>query len=498
MKKTINKIIVLALFLSAGTVGCKKQLDINANPNNPSDDVIEAENILPNAMHFTGAATVLGYGWLANWMGYWSASGSFNPSTEESSYGITNTFQEVKWGNVYNVLFDLHLTETKAKAKGQAYYQAVAMILKAHLYQNLVDIYGNIPYSQAFQPTEFPSPAYDDAKSIYDNLQVKLDEAIGIMKTVTASSANKELDIIYKGVNDSWIKLANTIKLRLLIRQTLLNANPTAEIAKIKANGGVLQTGMTAAVDAGYQNDVNKQSPFFGTYGLLPSGEDANTFFRGNEYSVEGFKSRDDPRIGYFFKKAKSPTNPANPYVGTEYGSEPNTAFGGDQTSNIGLALTKSADQAQWFVTSVESMFLQAEAIQRGWDIGGPFAGNAKGAYQAAVRESFTFLGVTNAVAEANSYMTLNADYDAAADKITLIVREKYYSLTGINPLEAWNDYRRLNVPADIPLSVNSARGSRVIPVRLSYPSAEYAVNATSVQAQGTVNTQTSKLFWDK
>jgi hypothetical protein len=49
-----------------------------------------------------------------------------------------------------------------------------------------------------------------------------------------------------------------------------------------------------------------------------------------------------------------------------------------------------------------ESMFLQAEAIQRGWDIGGPFASNPKSAYQAAVTESFKWLGVPNAATEAS------------------------------------------------------------------------------------------------
>jgi hypothetical protein len=82
-------------------------------------------------------------------------------------------------------------------------------------------------------------------------------------------------------------------------------------------------------------------------------------------------------------------------------------------------------------------------------------------------------------------------------ERVNFIVRQKYIALIGINPLEAWNDYRRLGVPSDVPLSVNTARGSRTIPVRLYYPSQELAVNAASVAAQGSVTTQ-SKLFWDK
>jgi hypothetical protein len=120
--------------------GCKKQLDINRNPNQPTEESITAELILPNALHGVGVQTANGYGFLSNWMGYWSASGSFNPSTEESSYGITNTFGEGKWAGTYNVLFDLHKVQEKALTNNQPFYRSVALITTAHLFQNLVDV----------------------------------------------------------------------------------------------------------------------------------------------------------------------------------------------------------------------------------------------------------------------------------------------------------------------------------------------------------------------
>ncbi len=126
-------------------------------------------------------------------MGYWSVSGSYNPSTEELSYNITNTWQEGKWSGIYNTLFDFHKVEEKAAAAGQPFYKAIAMIMKAHLYQNLVDIYGNVIYKEAFQPTVYPTPAYDDGASIYQDLQVKLDSAILIMKVLLFQKMQKLL-----------------------------------------------------------------------------------------------------------------------------------------------------------------------------------------------------------------------------------------------------------------------------------------------------------------
>jgi hypothetical protein len=498
MKRITYKLLLIASVLTVGLMGCKRELDINRNPNTVTESNITPALILPNALHNVGVQTALGYGWLANWIGYWSPSGSYNPNTEESTYNITSSFQEGKWAAIYNALFDLHIVETKAAANNEVFYRAVAMIMKAHLFQNLVDLYGNVPYSQAFKSLEFPSPVYDKAEDIYADLQLKLDTAINLMGTAPVGDAESEVDIVFNGDKTLWTKLANTIKLRMLIRLSEVNANPTAELAKIVAKGGVLQSGETAGANPGYVNDVNKQNPFYATYGLQPSGSQANEYYRANAYIVTVLRSANDARLGRFFKPAASPASATNPYVGTVYGSDPDVNFNGDRTSNIGLGLVGSYDQPQWIVTSVESLFLEAEAIARGW-----LAGDAQAAYEEAVKESFIWLDVPKADSAATAYLTNNpsanwANAGTTADsKAKFIVAQKYIALTGINPLEAWNDYRRLGVPSNIPLSVNPGRGSRTIPVRLIYPAAEFAVNSANVQAQGSITGQT-KLFWDK
>lgn len=498
MKKKTFKIIFFASALTVSLAACKRELDINRNPNTVTESNITPALILPNALHNVGAQTTLAYGWLSNWIGHWSPSGSYNPNTEESTYNITSSFQETKWANVYNALFDLDVIEQKSAANKETFYQGVVMIMKAHLFQNLVDLYGNVPYKQAFRSLEFPSPVYDKAEDIYADLHLKLDTAINLLATAAVGDAEERVDIVFGGDKTLWTKLANTIKLRLLIRLSEVNANPTAELAKIVAKGGVLKSGQTASANPGYLNDEDKQSPFYATYGLTPSGNQANEYFRANNYIVNVLKANNDPRLGLFFKPAATPSNPANPFVGTVYGSDPDVVFNGDRTSNIGLGLVRSFDQDQWIVTSVESLFLEAEAIARGW-----LAGNALTAYDAAVTESFIWLGVPKADSAANAYQINNASANwanagATADsKAKFVVAQKYIALTGINSLEAWNDFRRLGIPANIPLSVNPGRGTRTIPVRLIYPAAEYAVNATNVQAQGTITGQ-SKLFWDK
>jgi hypothetical protein len=305
---------------------------------------------------------------------------------------------------------------------------------------------------------------------------------------------------MFRGNAQKWIRFANTIKLRLLIRQSEVPGfNPAPDLAKIVANGGVLVSAETAAVNPGYENAVGKQNPYYASYGLTPTGTKASESVRANAYLVNIYKSNNDPRLARVYLPAQTPANASDPYVGTVYGAAPNTAFGGAQTSYIGPGLAASASQSQWVTTSVESLFLYAEAVARGW-----FAGDPKVAYQNAVRESFIWLGVPSAVSAANTYMANNAsaNWDNAgtsgAQQARFIVYQKYIALAGINALEAWNDYRRMGVPVNPPISVTPGRLGNGLPVRLPYPIAEYVTNATNVQSQGTINIFSSKIFWDK
>jgi hypothetical protein len=168
-------------------------------------------------------------------------------------------------------------------------------------------------------------------------------------------------------------------------------------------------------------------------------------------------------------------------------------------------------------MTSVESLFLQAEAAQRGLLPGV----DPQTALTAAIRESFISLGLT--AANANTYINGNAgyadvDYTAVADPtignlvnggLYTIIAQKWFALNGIAPFEVWSDYRRTDIvygegvsydqsygPWATQLSTLSGAASS-IPVRLFYPQSEYSFNEANVNTQGTINVFTSKVFWD-
>ena len=137
-------------------------------------------------------------------------------------------------------------------------------------------------------------------------------------------------------------------------------------------------------------------------------------------------------------------------------------------------------------------MFLQAEAAQRGY-----LTSSAQSNYEAAVKANFVYLGSSEA--DATTYLTDQdvANWTQNSDKIALIIKQKWAAMNGTNAIEAWTDYRRLELPADMPISIASTVTTRKIPVRMLYPQREYNTNATNVVAEGTINQFTSRIFWD-
>ncbi|WP_018617048.1 SusD/RagB family nutrient-binding outer membrane lipoprotein [Segetibacter koreensis] len=491
-KKTFSFIIILAITLSSS---CKKDfLDINNDPNRVTENNITSELIFPQAAHATGARLASrDFQFLDTWIGYWGESGDFAIDQTETTYNISFDFGNTLWLNQYNVLFDLYLTKVKALSQGDTVLAGASIILSAKLWQELVDLYGNVPYSQAFNNNKYTQPSYDNASDIYASLQQNLDTAIAYMGKEPRSTFEK-VDIVNHGDEGKWIKFANTLKLRLLIRQSEVSGfNPGVEVTKIEANGGVLHQGESVTVNPGYSNATNKQSPFYANYGLTPTGAEANTSTRANAYFVNLLSSTSDQRISRFF----APPSAGGPITGTVFGLAAGNPKGAN-SSAIGPGLVSSPEQDQWIYPSFESMFLEAEAIARGW-----IPGDAKAAYEAAVTESFVWLGVENAETEAANYLqnAVIANWNNAGtsvlEKAKFIAYQKYIALAGIDPLEAYSDLRRLNmIPNKGYISVNPGKVSQTLPVRLLYAQSEYTTNANNAKAQGNINPFTSKIFW--
>lgn len=543
----LKSAFLLATTLSLLNVGCKKEdFAINTNPNAVTASTVDFRSVLPASL--TTTATIQATSWtvLQKWLGYWARSGSYQSITDEETYSFTNNFYAGPWNSLYSNATNYDFVVTSAKANGAGFYEAIARIMKAQNMQMLVDLFGNVPYSEAFQATSIRTPKYDDDAAIYQDLFRQLDVAIALLKDPIASSTVRNSaiatnDLVFGGNATNWIKFANTLKLRMLmhtgntsfaggteVNTFVAGINQAAEMAIITAEGsGFLGAGQSAVINPGY-NDT-KPNPYYRAYiknelGALPGAGDqtkANAFAVGPTATGGYYQYNGDPRVDQFYGFPADPAG-GTAHRGITYGEVAgNTANIGPKLSTLeakGLVPNGAASRA-WILTSVESLFLQAEAARRGL-----LTGSASTLLTAAIRESFVFLGLTTA--QADTYIAGNATYPDVdfngvsqgpglpAGGMFTILSQKWFALNAIATLEVYTDYRRSEInygggagfSVDGPaISVIAPGSITKIPIRFFYPQNEYSFNAANVLPEGTINVFTAggvngrnRIFWDK
>jgi Starch-binding associating with outer membrane len=531
----LNKLIYLVplavLVFSAGT-GCRKgQFNINNNINNPTDSSVTYDVVLPAALNATGSIIARQWGSIQNWMSYWSRSGTYAPNVTEETYQITTGFGNGIWNNCYDNNYDYQIIQLKAHQAGADFYEGIARIMKAHNFQILVDVYGNVPYFQALKGSSNPTPAYDKGLDIYKDLLRQIDAGMLLINNavVTTSNANKNIetnDIMFHGDKTLWQKFGNTLKLRMLIHTyAITTIDKTAEMAIITANGnGFLGAGQNAQVNPGYSG-IDKGNPFYNQYitNTDGTGSPNNVYFKANKWGIDYYTFDGDPRIPQFYVAG------TGGLIGVPYGTPPIAQYGAAVVAGIGPGVYKSATAPQCIFSAAESFFLQAEARQRNIITSGP---TAQGLLLSAITESFAYMGAGSPTTYlANNATYPDVDYNGLvqgtggpAGGLFTILSQKWFALNAINSLEVWTDWRRVpysEVASKI-LTGNSAAPTDHfvygdgggfspgpfrsvspqitpadnIPVRLLYPQTEYNYNTANVAGQGTI-TRYSRVFWD-
>jgi hypothetical protein len=509
----------LILFFITGLVfgGCTKFLDVNQNVNQPT--AVTPSVVLSSAL--AGSATNLAQDYLnlPRWMCYWSRSGNYVPDVQTETYAIPNNYTDPEWTRIYQTLNSYNYIGTVARDQHLPFYEGVSKVMSAFHFSTLVDIYNNVPYSDAFHVATSVQPTYDDAQTIYNDLVAQIDSSVILFDLAkdfysTAASVtltvDDQYDILFgsggsadKGTAsdrmDKWVKFANTLELKLLIHQSEVAGQAafiTAQLAKIDANGrGFMGPGEGAIVNPGYQNSTNKINPFYANFNTVTAATTSVSYYRANQYAINFYNAYPDGRIAAFY----APVN--NTFAGN-FDGDP-ASVSNASTSAVGAGLLKGAGQNELILSDFESLFLQAEAAQRGW-----ITGNAQTLYESAVTQSFVYCYEDGSntvdpsldpVADATALYTsgiVDADWASSTDKMELIITQKWAALNGIDWVEAWNDYRRLGIP-NLPISEAPTHVQPLIPVRYLYPQTEYNTNAANVPALPANAQFTNKIFWD-
>jgi Starch-binding associating with outer membrane len=532
----MKKVLIIGLGFIAITIwGCKKDFltSLANNPNAPTTNVATPQLVLPGAIldlaqlanGVSGTTGAPAYDEQAAWMGYWNYQPGYSFVSSVQNYVMTSASPQL-WDNYYGILSNLNVIAQKtAGDPNNTNYYDIANILEAICFQNLVDLYNDIPYSQALQGQGNFFPTYDDASLIYDSLTTKLDNAI---TDISANLSNASAvvpttdDIMFGGDMQSWLQFANTVKLRLLIRESNVSSKQayiSSEIAKT-ASVGYLQT--DALINPGY-TDAKPNNMWYG-FGVTSSGSlgsDAS-FIGANETAIDFFKATNDPRLGYVYTpKNVTATNPNfanvvlplnfNNYWGNYLGIQSSNPDG-TGSSNIGSGLIQGPGQGTVMMLAAESYFLQAEATVLGYIPGG--AAEALPLYHAGITKSFEYLNVGGSTSAADGYAATYYNQNigfvafplsASADSLEhTILEQKWAALDGVNNVEAYNDWRRTYNPAMnsgypiVPVSASPSNTFPHMPFRYFYPTEEQNTNHDAWAAAGgaTTNVFTDKIFW--
>jgi hypothetical protein len=510
------KLLSFILIAAVAGAGCKKSwLDVNTDPNNlptATSNYVFTNALNTTAYNYWGdngtgtRANELG----AYYAGQWTQSSSYILTNSIFGYQFTNTDFNF-WDDMYNNLEDYQYVINNADKDAQKFLVGPSRIMQTMVFQNLVDLYGNIPYTDALKGLNSLAPKFDDQKAVYEDLIKKLDTAIAEIKA-NPWNVQKSSDIMFAGNTTKWIKLANTLKLRILVRQSRIPGRDTyitTEINKAVTEGtGFLGIGEDAGVNPGFQSAAGKQNPVYDRWGYDPTGaaRSLGRYPRPSKFLFDVLIANDDTlrlkRLAYGIggENTNAPgtsklTEIVSNYKGVPFGA--GSGYTGPSTSSLGPSLiVKGQYKSVYLMTAAESYLLQAEAKQRFPSVTIP--GTAQTLYEQGVRESFRVLGVPNPLTAANALLASgkpDADWNASTDKLRTIAIQKWIALANFNGLEAWTEYRRTGLPVTPQSLVVTDPNKR--PVRLFYPSSELGSNETNVTAQGNIDVFNTRLFWD-
>lgn len=400
--------------------------------------------------------------------------------TDPDKYTVSIANVQNVWTNLYSQgLTDFATIIKIGEETGNTNYQAVGLILKSWSFQLLTDLYGNIPYSQALKLEETLTPKYDSQKDVYLGLLNDLKKATDL---INVSGAPIGGDLVYNGNLTKWKKFANSLRLRIALR--IADKEPDAA----KAVVAELAKDKTALIAS---NDEIAQLIYLASPNQNPVSRDRETRddYRVSKSIIDKLQELKDPRLAVFANKTVDATPTG--YIGVTNGLPADSAakLGFTKTSKLGDYFTAPASPAV-FVSYAEVLFNLAEAAQRGF-----ISENAADLYKAAVTASLQQFKVGNAEIAAYLAQPLVA-YHAANYKKS-IGEQKWLALFS-EGLEAFAEWRRLDYPQLKPAYAGVLNGK--LPVRLTYPTGEQALNAANykaaVAAQGE-DRLTTKLWFD-
>jgi hypothetical protein len=367
-----------------------------------------------------------------------------------------------------------------------AVYEGPALIFKAYMTAGLTDLFGDVPYSEAFRGLDgVVKPKYDLQEDIYlqpGGILDNLDKGIEAIQNYN-SAIPLQGDVLFNGNLDAWVRFANSLKIKALMRISS-KENVSARLQALYDEQNYISVNSQNAV---YNFSSSEPNSF--RMARLRIGDFNNIVM--SETMEEVLETLQDDRINVLFRPRTNNGN-GDDYEGLINGVDASvTSISVADYSFAGTIFRENTGALDAnYMTAWETNFLLAEAAQKGI-INAP----AQQLYETGVQQAYDYWGT---VLPANYLTTIGAYAANGNDPIQQIITQKWIA-SMINGYEGWIEYRRTGFP--ILKNVAASLNNGLIPIRLPYPVEEASFNTDNygeAAAATNDNSINAPVWWDE
>ena len=530
MKKINNLIAGLAVFALIGT-SCSDLEQFNVNDKDITQEELEVDfqhvgskyqPIFESIYQYTPAWS---YQLQQNlnadvYSGYMTNPRPFIAGQNNTTYNLVSGWNNFIWSVPYSNVMKNSKDISDLTATDYPTLNGVNLILKVAAMHRVTDVFGPIVYNNFGDLKN--AGIYDSQKEVYKAFFADLDTAVANLTANIESTRFSSFDLSYAGNYHKWVKLANSLRLRLAIRISM--ADPA--LAKAEGEKALRQSEglMTDNADGFYVNGAADHpiTVIDNSWGDIRMNASMESILSGYN----------DGRINAYFSEVNPGDTDTTPIVpgkrkGVRNGLPLQAPFAAelDQKAayiNFSVINDNVHTSKVQLMTTSEVYFLKAEAALRGW----AGAGSSKANYEMGIAKSFEQHGVANSASymadntsvpanyvdpvnaanNANALSTITIAWDEAGtneEKLERIITQKWIAMFPEGQ-EAWSEFRRTGYPKIFPVVSNQSNGTidtniqiRRIPFVDSEKSTNAAGVTTAVTLLGGADNGGTRLWWD-
>ena len=444
--------------------GCKKDFDkMNTNPN--SATVVPGTNVLGSS-ELSSVYTLFGTRLDCYYAGAYS--GYIGAPDYEYRVDINNDM----WRSMYTTMTYAEDAMRLAKNDENGNLYAAALTFKAYNAQKTTDMWGAVPYSEAFQLEKgLLYPKYDTQEEIYNAILAELKTAADLFD-VSGKSLGAG-DFFLQGDIAKWKKFCNSLRLRVAIRMSSADAAKATVVIQEVLGNPTKYPIMTDNTDNAYwyfpgiSPDEEIWYESMGTVGGAPK----TTGWRLQQPIIDALQNNNDPRLPVYADK-----NSWGRYSGHKFGpnEKSDTLNNNFNRSNIGDWFMNDPKGFVPYMNCAEVYFCLAEAYQRGLA-----TGDARAAYETGISKSCEESGKIPATAITNFLTQPEVAWGGGTTtNLQKIALQKWICLFK-QSVEGWSEARRTDVPLLTDITINYAASHNRPPFRMAYADEEKTLNTS-------------------